>query len=783
MNTAEPSPETEDDPLVQYCATCGAAIDISDEEPLARITCPACGAPETVSGQVDKFELQEVVGRGGMGVVFKAYDRGLDRFVALKLLRRDKSNKIVVEQLEKEAQITASINHPHVVRVFTSGTDHGRFFIAMELVDKGTLDDLIHLQGKVAESQVLEVGSQIAQGLRAALQSGLIHRDVKPGNILFADSHTAKIVDFGLAIFQADEESQRGEVWGTPYYVAPEKLDNKPEDFRSDIYSLGGTLFHALAGRPPFEGEDASMVALKHLKSQAVSLQAFAPHVSTETAYVINRTLAKDPNERYQSYDELIEHLNYALENLQAHGGKPQQKKRMVLEDEEQQKAMGWMTAVMFGLILLLAVGVFAFRKKIFSGDDNASPAPAAASPGKSGPFPEARARLVAGDTAGAIEMYRQQLANPKLPPLQQAWANFGEGLAHLIAGEPVQARSAFETIVERPTFNSKGEEETIDFFLRDLAREMATAQPVKASGVRSLNLANHEAFAIFAYGVKDWALGKDEDAGTMLRLFRQQGNPTGSSAWMNDLKPLATNLLEEQAAFQMAADRLKASKRPEPRAKALADLQKLKGPFKPMVAELVKKVPPLKPFSLAKLGEWSQVEFGQPDVVPDVTRDAAGAFDLNAGGNDLGNNADNGHFIYRPLQGDGELVARLESMSKPDPAAKVGVMMRESLKADGRNVALVAIASGGLSQQVRAKAGSPTTTFKAPGALPQWLKLVRKGNTITGFRSADGQAWTQIKAQKFETLPANIFVGLAASAHSSTAAVNAKIDNVSVAQ
>lgn len=783
MNTAEPSSDTEDDPLIQLCATCGAAIDISDEEPLAQIICPACGAEEVVSGQVDKFELQQVVGRGGMGVVFRAYDNGLDRFIALKLLRRDKSNRTVVEQLQKEAQITASINHPYVVRVFTSGTDHGRFFIAMELVDKGTLDDLIHLQGRVAEAQVLEVGSQIAQGLRAAYQAGLIHRDVKPGNILFADSHTAKIVDFGLAIFQADEESQRGEVWGTPYYVAPEKLDNKPEDHRSDIYSLGGTLFHALAGRPPFEGEDASMVAVKHLKSQAVSLQAFAPHVSTQTAYVINRTLSKDPNDRYQSYDELIEHLDYALEQLQAHGGQPQPKKRVVLEDEEQEKAMGWITLAMFGLIALVGLGFFVFRKSIFHSDQAvASPTPGSTASAASGPFPEARAKLVSGDTAGAIEMYRQQLANPKLPPLQQAWANFGEGLGQLIVGQPTLARNSFETIAERPQFKGKGEDEKTDFFLRDLAREMATALPVRAAEAKTFNLTNQETLAIFAYGVKDWALGQMDDAGTLLRQFRNAA-PAGSSAWIADLKPLASQLLEDQAGYQMVADRLKTAKRPEQRAKALVDLHKVKGPFKKMAADLEKSVPTPKPISLPKLGEWSQAEFGAPDVLPSATRSPAGEFTIKAGGADLWNNSDSGLFVYRFVEGDCEFVARVGSVSKADPTSKAGLMMRDSLKGDARNVALLVLASGGVHQQQRSKAANPTIEVKAPGSAPHWLKLVRKGDAITGFRSTDGQNWTEVTMQKLEKLPASIYLGLAVSAHSNSTATTVKIDNVTVAQ
>mgnify|MGYP003576860938 CR=1 FL=1 len=198
-----------------------------------------------------------------MGAVYRALDQGLSRYVALKLLRKEYNVRPeFVQQFRKEAAITASINHPHVVKVYSTGSDHGLLYITMELVDKGSLDDLMTLQGRIAESQVLDIGVQIAAGLNAALFKGLIHRDIKPGNILFANAQTAKIVDFGLAVLQAEAGKIDGEIWGTPYYVAPEKLDNQPEDFRSDMYSLGGTLFHALAGRPPLEAETASLVAL-----------------------------------------------------------------------------------------------------------------------------------------------------------------------------------------------------------------------------------------------------------------------------------------------------------------------------------------------------------------------------------------------------------------------------------------------------------------------------------------------------------------------------------------
>src|SRR5256714_14352196 len=141
----------------------------------------------------------------------------------------------------------------------------------MELVDHGSLDDFIEQRKRLPEDQVLEAGIQVAKGLRAAYARGLIHRDVKPANILFADEHTAKIGDFGLAGVAAEQSGN--EIWGTPYYVAPERLKNEPEDFRSDIYSLGATLFHALAGRAPIEGETNSAIALRDLKESPLDLR------------------------------------------------------------------------------------------------------------------------------------------------------------------------------------------------------------------------------------------------------------------------------------------------------------------------------------------------------------------------------------------------------------------------------------------------------------------------------------------------------------------------------
>jgi hypothetical protein len=265
----------------------------------------------------DHFLVVETLGVGGMGTVYKARDMQLDRFVALKLLHRDLGGEEEHKtRLQQEARIAAGVNHPYVIQVFDSGTDHGQFYVVMELVDHGSLDDLMALQPRLPEKRVLEIGIQVARGLRAAHRRGLIHRDVKPANILFVDEHAAKIGDFGLASTATQRWAIGGAVWGTPEYVAPERLNNDPEDFRSDIYSLGATLFHAIAGKPPIEASTNSSTALVKLKQQPLDLQATVPDVSVATAEVLQRMIAADPARRFSSYDDLVAELERAWRAL-----------------------------------------------------------------------------------------------------------------------------------------------------------------------------------------------------------------------------------------------------------------------------------------------------------------------------------------------------------------------------------------------------------------------------------------------------------------------------------
>ena len=307
--------------MIQTCPACGAAVETSNAEPLAQVACPTCGEQVRVERTFDHFVVVETLGVGGMGTVYKARDTLLDRFVALKLLRGNlSSDEDHTSQLRQEARIAASVSDPNVIQVFSSGTDHGRFYVVMELVNHGSLDDLIEQRTSLPEKLVLETGMQVSKGLRAAYRQGLIHRDVKPANILLVDEHTAKISDFGLAGVAAQGSETEGVIWGTPYYVAPERLNNDPGDFRSDIYGLGATLFHAIAGKAPIEGNTNSAALLLELKQQPLDLRSVAPKVSQDTAAVLQRMIAPDPAQRFSSYDELVAELEQAHRALGSTG-------------------------------------------------------------------------------------------------------------------------------------------------------------------------------------------------------------------------------------------------------------------------------------------------------------------------------------------------------------------------------------------------------------------------------------------------------------------------------
>lgn len=534
------------------------------------------------SRQFGPFQLEEVLGAGGMGAVYRALDSKLNRRVALKLLRKEYSaNPEFVEQFQQEAAITATVNHPHVVRVFTTGEDHGQLYIAMELVDKGSLDDLMTVQGKVAESQVLDIGIQIAMGLEAAHHKGLIHRDIKPGNILFADARTSKIVDFGLAVFQNQAGKLGGEIWGTPYYVAPEKLDNGVEDHRSDMYSLGATLFHALAGRPPFEAETASIVVLKHLKSQAVSIQSFAPEVSSATAFVINRMLAKEQDKRYATYAECIEHLKYAKNQLMSGRGRRPQVK---VDTDESGGAMTWVTFGVVALMVLGGIAVYTNRDQIFK----QSSLPDASTPRSKeqrieNPEPvyqETRRMLLSGRHAEAEAAFSKLASAPDMEQPLQSWAELHVGLALLLQGKEESAREAFAVMQKRGLFSYDPADKQLAVFLNLAAYKLTASKPIPRGEVRTIDGNTYQGIAFLLFGLKNWAMGDYQQASALFRDF-DDAKFDESSRWLQDYKVFVKPYLAEMAIYRTVQDQVKSKGSTAERRAALTTAQEARGRLK----------------------------------------------------------------------------------------------------------------------------------------------------------------------------------------------------------
>lgn len=342
--------------VTTVCAKCRNAINVTGLEPGDIITCPYCHHEFILTRQFGNFLLERQLGTGGMGAVYLGRDVKLNRVVAVKVLKPElvSDHKFMATFL-REAEITASLNHPNIVQVYAFGQHEGVYYLVVEYISGGSLDDKITDRGRITELEGIEIGIAVARGLECALQrGGLIHRDIKPGNILFNANNIPKVVDFGLSLSLDTTDHFYGEIWGTPYYVAPEKLEHEKETFQSDLYSLGATLFHAISGRPPYDGEEPHEVAMKHLSGNVVSLKAFVPDISDHTAFAVSKAMARFPKDRYESYSAFIEQLEDAKRRITDPAFREKQKQAMmILQSTGSAKYNSWM---IIGMVLIVVV-------------------------------------------------------------------------------------------------------------------------------------------------------------------------------------------------------------------------------------------------------------------------------------------------------------------------------------------------------------------------------------------------------------------------------------------
>jgi len=299
------------------CGRCKAKTFISgDLPPFATEECKKCGHPIMLPVMLNNFELRTIIASGGMGTVYTALDTKLQREVALKMMKREMADDPQVMQgFYREAQAGAALNHTNIIHIYSFNEFNGQPYLVMELANNGSLDGRIEHETRVPERDVLDVGTKMASALGAALRHNLLHRDIKPGNILYNAEGEPKLIDFGLVRAAEVDDAYEEHVWGTVYYVAPEKIQRKGEDFHSDMYSLGGTLYHALTGHAPFEAATVDDIVAAHVHTPLTPPNHVVPEITELTSNAIARAMAKQPGDRFANYEE----MQMALEEARSH--------------------------------------------------------------------------------------------------------------------------------------------------------------------------------------------------------------------------------------------------------------------------------------------------------------------------------------------------------------------------------------------------------------------------------------------------------------------------------
>ena len=260
-------------------------------------------------GQIikDRYEIVEILGEGGMAFVYKAKDRQLQRIVAIKTLKPNYVNqKKFVERFRREAQTAANLNHPNIVQIFDWGIEEEPYFV-MEYIEGNTLTSVISGNKTIGLSDILYIGSQVANGLTEAHKRGIVHRDIKPGNIMITPDGKVKVTDFGIVSLQNEESdiTKTGAVLGTASYISPEQAQGKPVSFESDLYSLGTVLYELISGQPPFSGDSPIATATKHLTDKPEKLSAYRTDLPKALENAVLKLLEKKPSDRFKSAEDL----------------------------------------------------------------------------------------------------------------------------------------------------------------------------------------------------------------------------------------------------------------------------------------------------------------------------------------------------------------------------------------------------------------------------------------------------------------------------------------------
>lgn len=528
--------------------------------PFTNAECPSCGKHTRVKREFGPYTVVRRLAAGGMSMVFVAQDNTLDREVALKILSEDYSaDEKRIAAFEEEARITASFSHPNVVRVLRTGKAFGRFYIAMELVPGGHFEHHIRERGKIPEAEMLPLAIEVAQGLKAAHAAGLIHRDVKPGNILLDAEGHAKLVDFGLSLVTQGGKAKAAELWATPYYVPPETIEGFPEDFRSDIYAFGATLYHALAGVPSCGEETMATDVLREAKRRVVPLGKAEPTLSAGICEIVERSMAYDPDQRFSSYDELISRLESARKRLMAGGGGAVESSGSAAKRRARTKREERLTLAGAALLVVAAVsgGVWwvtredpaAKLKKPIA----AIPSPIipeATSEGASDiakSYSAARAAVEARDFAKAAEGFVKLRDNPEVQEPTRSWAGVEAVVATYLDGRAADARNEAKSSADHAQSVAEG------MRLNDgLVKMLAKLPRLPAIPAKEMDSSASDAAHVMQWmlaGLKNWEQGMTDEAGAWFSAV-SSAKLASDDGWLAVYQNLAKDYLADRGAL-----------------------------------------------------------------------------------------------------------------------------------------------------------------------------------------------------------------------------------------
>ena len=263
----------------------------------------------------DRYEIIELIGTGGMADVFKAKDHKLNRYVAIKVLKAEYStDKNFVSKFRVEAQSAAGLMHPNIVNVYDVGEEAGMYYFVMELVEGITLKNYIEKKIRLTVKEAISIAIQVSMGIEAAHNNGIIHRDIKPQNIIISKEGKVKVADFGIAR-AASSDTITSQAMGSVHYTSPEQARGGYSDAKSDIYSIGITMFEMVTGRVPFDGETTVAIAIKHIQEEMPSPRLFVPEIPISVEQIIYKCTQKNPDRRYSNVSELIADLKRSLIN------------------------------------------------------------------------------------------------------------------------------------------------------------------------------------------------------------------------------------------------------------------------------------------------------------------------------------------------------------------------------------------------------------------------------------------------------------------------------------